>query len=116
MAEKSDGVVFSRKYVSGFCERHADILLKKRGTITSKKRCYEQMVQNTLDFIDALDDIMGLNIINECNIVVFDETIIGDDFSVPIVIGERKDSAGKKPQCSKNTGVGFGLLYTIFNT
>ena len=52
------------------------------------------MVQNTLDFIDALDDIMELNIINKSNLVVFDETIIGDDYSVPIVIGERKESAG----------------------
>ena len=52
------------------------------------------MLQNTLDFIDTLDDIMALNIVNKNNTVVFDETIIGDDFSVPIVVGERKDSAG----------------------
>ena len=51
------------------------------------------MVENMLEFFDALDDIMRLNIINKCNIVVFDETIIGDDFSLPIVIRERKDSA-----------------------
>ena len=94
IAGKSEGEVFSRKFVAGFCERHADVLVKRNGTITSKRRCYEQMLQNTLEFIDALDDIMRLNIINKCNIVVFDETIVGDDFSVPIVIGERKDSAG----------------------
>jgi len=94
MAGKSDGDLLSRKFVSGFCVRHADIIVKKTGTITSKKRCYEHMVENTLEFIDALDDIMALNIINKNNIVVFDETIIGDDFSVPVLIGEKKDSAG----------------------
>ena len=52
------------------------------------------MVEYTLEFIDALDDIMALNIVNKSNMIVFDETIIGDDFSVPIVIGEKKDSAG----------------------
>ena len=33
-----------------------------------------------------------LNIINKNNTVVFDETIIGDDFSVLIVIEKQRDS------------------------
>ena len=94
MAGKEDGDLFSRSFATCFFDRHKEVLEAKVGKITSKTRCYEEMLQNTLDFIDALDDIMALNIVNKNNTVVFDETIIGDDFSVPIVVGERKDSAG----------------------
>ncbi len=38
---------------------------------------------------------MAQNINNKSNIVVFDNTITGDTFSVPIMTGERKDSAGR---------------------
>ena len=59
MAKKAEGDVFSRKFVSGFCARRADVLDKKGGMITSEKCCYECMVQNSMDFIDASEDIVG---------------------------------------------------------
>ena len=52
------------------------------------------MVDRTVQFIKSLDMMMRRNIINKNNIVVFDETLIGDDGSAPQVIGEKKGSAG----------------------
>ena len=52
------------------------------------------MLQKTLDFIASMDEIMATHVINKNNIVVFDETIIKDGGTLPIVIGERKESGG----------------------
>ena len=72
------------------------------------------MLQNIIDFIDALDDIMALNIVNKNNTVVFGETIIGDDFFVHIVVGERKDSVGGNINVVRTRELALGC-YILFS-
>ena len=86
---------FTRSFVRGFLKRHPEALLKRKGKPTSPTRCSDTMLQKTQEFIDMLNSDMERHIINSCNIVVFDETIIGDSLSLPVVIGERRRSGGK---------------------
>ena len=53
------------------------------------------MEESTLEYIDALDDDYCTKYHQQKQYRCFDETIIGEDFSVPTVIRERKDSAGR---------------------
>ncbi len=89
-----NGPQLTHSFVRGFIKRHSDILCKRKGKITSPKRTYEAMLQKTEDFIDEVNNYMAGNRMNSSNIVVFDETIIGDTVSVPVVIGERRKSGG----------------------
>ena len=57
--------------MSDFIERHTGVLKKKEGKVTSSKRCIEAVEKNTQDFVESMDLIMGMNIINEKNIVFF---------------------------------------------
>jgi len=52
------------------------------------------MLQKTEEFIASFDEIEQSHVINKSNTVVFDETVIKDDGTLPIVIGERKESGG----------------------
>ena len=70
------------------------------------------MLENTLEFIDALDDIMALNIINKSNIVVFDETVIDDDYSVPILVCEKKDSIRRNINVVRTREFALGCYIT----
>ena len=90
------------------CEQHAVVLCKKKRTITSKRRCYEHTVENTLEFIHALDDIMVLSIVNKSYIFVSGETSIDDDFSTLIVIEERKDCAGRSSNLARTREMTLG--------
>ena len=47
---------------------------------------------------------MGMNIINKNNLVFFDETVIGEDGSLPVVIAEDKDDAGNNVNVSQTHG------------
>jgi len=94
VAKKEDGQVFSSSFFKNFLRRHKDTLTKRRGKITSKTRCYDLMLQKTQDFVASMSELMATKIINKSNTFVFDETIIGNGGSLPIVIGERKESGG----------------------
>jgi len=65
-----------------------------RGKLTSPVRCSETVISDTDKFIDLMNKGISTNKINKNNIVVFDETIIGGSLSLPVVIGERRDSGG----------------------
>ena len=52
------------------------------------------MRENTYEFIESMNDIMRTNTINMKNMVVFDETVLGDSLTLPLYIGARKDSGG----------------------
>ena len=93
-AEKPPGEKFSRHFATDFVRRHSDVLRMKKGKVTSARRCFESMQQNTIEFIDSINDFRLGNSMNFNNIVVFDETIIGDGEYIPVVIGEKRDSGG----------------------
>ena len=82
--------------------------MKKKGKITSPKRCIEAMQKNTEDFVESMEMIMDTNIINKNNIVVFDETVIGEGCAPWIVIAEKKDFAGNNANMSLNLGQRLG--------
>ena len=52
------------------------------------------MQDKTLDFISSLNGFFEKNIINQKSIVIFDETEICVNESLPLVIDERRDSDG----------------------
>lgn len=85
---------FTRSFPRRFLMRHKEILCKRKGKMTSPTRCSDRMLQKTEEFIEELDPFMASHHMNKNNIVVFDETIIGDDVSLPLVIGERRKSGG----------------------
>ncbi len=85
---------FSRKFVTSFCKRHKDVLCVKPGKTTSPTRSSDVMQQYTEGFIDELDTLIRSNIINNNNLFVFDETVIGDPDVKQLFIGERRKSGG----------------------
>ena len=94
VAKKKEGKSFSRHFVDDFVERYSSVLCKKKGKLTSPKRCYEAMKEKTYEFIESMNSIMRTNTINKNNMVVFDETVLGDSLTLPLYIGEQKDSGG----------------------
>ena len=93
-AKMEEGHLFSRHFALSFIARHSDALCKRKGKLTSPTRSYEAMQQKTEEFIASMDEIMATNTINKNNMVVFDETVIGDSVTLPLYIGEQKDSGG----------------------
>ena len=85
---------FSDFFARSFVKRHQDVLCARRGKLTSPTRMSERMVQKTEEFVTMMNSIMKTNRINKNNIVVFDETIIGDSVQLQKVIGEKRDSDG----------------------
>ena len=88
------GEFFTRSFARSFYMRHSYILTYKKGKITSPIRKVETMLQKTQEFIAMLNSDMVSHKINKNNLFVFDETIIGNSISLPIVIGERRKSGG----------------------
>ncbi len=94
-AEKENEESFlAYSFFRKFMKRHSDSLCKRKGIITSETRTYRAMLEKTEEFITLINSKLEKNTMNSKNIVVFDETVIGDDVSVPIVIGERRKSGG----------------------
>ena len=85
---------FTRRFVRSFLLRHRDVLCAKRGKLTSPTRSSKSTLGRTEEFIESLNRDVERHRINSGNIVVFDETIIGDSLTVPVVIGERRKSGG----------------------
>jgi len=86
--------VLTRKFLECFVKRHRDVLSMKRGKLTSPTRSLLDMMEKTEGFIASLNSQVQRKAMNERNIVVFDETIIGDSVAVPVVIGEHRRSGG----------------------
>ena len=94
VAKKEPGDLVSTHFVKDFVHRHGDVLSKKEGKITSPTRSSNTMLERTKEFIDMMNTLIERGVINKSNLLVFDETIIGDGDSCCQVIGERKDSGG----------------------
>ncbi len=84
----------SRKFVTGFIERHKRFLCLKTGKLTSPTRSSDVMLQLTNNFIDELGPLFLSKTINERNLFVFDETIIGESDVQQLMVGERRKSGG----------------------
>ena len=93
-AEKDEEHRLSRKFFYGFLSRHTEELSWKSGKLTSPSRNYSQMLAKTKEFIATFEYMMAEKNLSEKNIVVFDESIIGDCVSLSKVITERRDSGG----------------------
>jgi len=74
--------------------RHSGLLSVKKGKITSPTRWSGKMKEKTEDFIKKLNKRIVSHKMNERNTFVFDETIIGSSVSLPLVIGEKRESGG----------------------
>ena len=94
LAGRDESEPFSRHFVSDFVERHKDVLTVSDGKMTSPTRSFDTMCEMTEDFITMFNSLLSTNKMNEKNIFVFDETIIGGCYSLPKVVGETKGSAG----------------------
>ena len=93
-AERDEKHPTSRKLFYGFIRRNCEDVCLRHGKLTSPVRNYKQMLAKTKESISAFECIMAERNISENNIVVFDESIIGDCASLPKVISELKDSGG----------------------
>ena len=85
---------FSYCFVKKFVKRHSDALRLKKGKVTSPARCIHSLLQKTEEFIDLLNNSMASKLMNQNNIVVFDESVIGDCVSQCKRLGERTDFGG----------------------
>ena len=94
-AKKKAGEFFTAKFVKGFIHRHRDQLSMKPGKSMSPTRSFEAMQDKTLEFVSSLNSFFERNIINQNNLVVFDETVIRIDDTLPLSIGERRNSGGR---------------------
>ncbi len=70
------------------------MLHTKKGKITSPTRSSGNTLSKTQEFVESIDRNVRRFRMNSKNIVVFDETVIGDSVTVPLVIGERRKSGG----------------------
>ena len=93
-AGKKDGDHFSEHFCRDFVDRHTSEIVFRSGKITSPTRSLKVMLQKTEEFIAKFEKKMAKYDISQKNIVVFDETIIGDGASLPKVITERRKSGG----------------------
>ena len=84
----------SRHFVYDFVDRHEDEIWTKIGKLTSPKRCLSTMLPMTNKFINDFEQLRAEKKLCDKNIFVFDETIIGQKGTLPIVIGERRVSGG----------------------
>jgi len=99
---------FTRSFSRRFLKRHKEVLCKRTGKVTSPTRCSGRMLQKTEEFIEELDPFMASHHMNQKNIVVFDETIIGDDVSLPVFMGERRKSGGGNLNVNEPRQVALG--------
>ena len=93
-ANKDEKHPFSRHFCYSFLERHSAEICLKSGKLTSPTRCSKVMREKTLEFIARFEKKMAKYDISLNNIVVFDETVIGDAAFLPKVITERRKSGG----------------------
>jgi len=85
---------FTHSFVKKFVKRHSDALRLRKGKVTSPARCIRSLLQKTEEFIELLNSSMASKMMNQNNIVVFDESVIGDCVSQCKRLGERTDFGG----------------------
>lgn len=93
-AKREEGHFFTKGFVKTFVDRHRDQLSEKPGKSMSPTRSFEDMQDKTLEFVSSLNGFFEKNIINRNNLVVFDETVVCINDSLPLAIGERRTSGG----------------------
>ena len=93
-AERDEKHSISRKFFYGFGERNKEDICERFGKIILPMRNYRQMLAKTKEFISSFEYVMTEKNITEKNIVVFDESIIGDSAFLPKVVTERRNSGG----------------------
>ena len=101
---------FSRHFVSNFISRHSSELTADNGKITSPTRSLETMLALTKEFILNFNMLLATEKATKDNIFVFDETIIGCNPALPLVIGETKESAGRNNNVVLTTEPGMGSV------
>ncbi len=84
----------SRHFVYDFLERHKKELFSNTPKITSPSRSSDVMDKVTEEFIATLSPLFERKTINEKNLFVCDETMIGDPESKQVRVGERRESGG----------------------
>ena len=99
----------------GFVQRHKNVLKMASGKITSPTRSLEKTEEMAREFISMLNTYPERNTMNKRNMFVFDETIIGDGCSVPMVIGERRKSAGGNINVIHIREKALGCYISVFN-
>ena len=99
----------------GFVTRHATDIALQTGKITSPTRSREIMLQKTKEFIDMFEPFVKEGIVTEKTLIVFDETIIGDEVARPRVIAKRRKSRDKTANVSRKRAKSLGS-YMLFST
>ena len=103
----------SRHFVSDFVERHKEVLCSKQGKPTSPKRSSKVMDKETEHFIKKFSKHYMTNRVNEQNLFVCDETIIGDPVVKDLRVGERRKSGGGNTNMFQNRGKALGCFLPI---
>ena len=84
----------SRHFVSDFVKRHDDTLGCNPGKITSSKCSSDVMDQYTDSFIAGIASLFEQKTINNKNLFVCDETMIGDPDVKQLRVGKHRKSGG----------------------
>ena len=100
----------SSRFVNEFIERHDDELWARIRKLTSPKRCVSTMLTLTNNFIRDYERLLAEKKICDSNVFVFDETIIGHKGTLPLVIGERRDSGGGTTNVFRTPGLALGCF------
>ena len=85
---------FSDTFARQFIQRHSGLLCLRGGKLTSPTRNTSVMEKKTEEFISLMNRCLERNVLNKNNIVVFDETVIGDSGSLPKVFTVTRKSGG----------------------
>jgi len=108
LAGKDPSRPFSRKFVTGFVKRNRDVIAIRHAKITSPTRRRKMMKVDTETFIEMFNRNREKNLMNVNNIVVFDETIISEPPSLPLVLCERRKSGGGNANVYRVQGKALG--------
>ena len=103
-AKKEEGHYFSYSFVSKLVKRHSHVVMKKEGKVISPRRCIEAMQKNIQDFVESMHMTMTLKIVIKSNLMFFDETVIGEDGSLPTLIAEQKDATENNANVCQTRG------------
>ena len=98
-----------------FVDRHGEALCLKNGKVTSPTRSSDTMLQQTEESIAEFDQLFREKRINKKNLLVFDETIIGESDLQQLFIGERRKSGGGNINVFKKRAKALGA-YIPFST
>ena len=97
-------------FLSNFVKRNKEHLCMRTGTVTSPSRSSDIMQQLTEDFISDVGTMFQTNIINKRNLLVFDETIIGETETKQLFIGSRRNTAGGNITVFRKRGKAIGSV------